>query len=61
MALLQYLKQRNKTTTSSEFLPDIPMVDPLVIAMLSSCITAANSSVAKVLEKQQKQVETKEP
>jgi len=32
---------------------------PLAITMPSGSITAANSSVAKMLEKQQKQAETK--
>jgi len=43
--------------TCSECLPDVS--GPLAITMSSSSITAANSSVAKVLEKQQKQAETK--
>ena len=34
---------------------------PLAITMPSGSITAANSSVTKVLEKQQKQAETKKP
>ena len=58
MALLKYLKRCHKTTTSLECLLDA--CGPLAITMSSSCITAANSSVAKVLEKQQKQAETKE-
>jgi len=43
--------------TCSECLPDAS--GPLAITMPSGSITAANSSVVKVLEKQQKQAETK--
>jgi len=43
--------------TCSECLPDSS--GPLAITMLSGSINATNSSVAKVLEKQQKQAETK--
>jgi len=61
MALLKYptLKQRNITNTCSECLLDAS--GPLVITMPSGSITVTNSSVAKVLEKQQKQSETKRP
>ena len=50
MALLKYLtlKQREATKNFSEYLPDPS--GPLALAMPSSSITAANSSVAKVLE-----------
>jgi len=41
----------------SECLPDAS--GPLAITMPSGSITATNSSVAKLLEKQQKQAETK--
>ena len=59
MALLKYLKlkQRNTMKTCSECLPDTS--DPLVITMPSGSISATNWSVAKVLEKQQWQAETK--
>jgi len=43
--------------TCSECFPDAS--GPLVIKMPSGSITAANSNVVKVLEKQQKQAETK--
>jgi len=61
MALCKYLtlKQHNTTNTCSECLPDSS--GPLAITMLSGSITATNLSVAKVLEKQQKQAETKRP
>ena len=45
--------------TYSECLPDAS--GPLTITMPSGSITAANSSVTKVLQKQQKQAETKRP
>ena len=50
MALLKYLtlKRRDTSKTSSECLPDPS--GPLVITMPSGSITAANPSVAKVLE-----------
>jgi len=59
MALLKYLmlKRHDTTNTCSECLPDAS--GPLAITLPSGSITAANSSVAKVLEKQQKQAETK--
>jgi len=47
------LKRRDTMNTCSECLPDAS--GPLVIIMPSGSITATNSSVAKVLEKQQKQ------
>ena len=52
MALFKYLKlkQRDTTKTYSECLPDAS--GPLAITMPSGSITAANSSVTKVLEKQ---------
>jgi len=55
MALLKYptLKRCDTTNTCLECLPDAS--GPLAITMSSGSITAANSSVAKVLEKQQKQ------
>jgi len=53
------LKRRDITNTCSECLPDASC--PLTITMPSGSITAANSSVAKVLEKQQKQAESKTP
>ena len=61
MALLKYLmlKQRDTMETYSECLPDAS--GSLVITMPSGSITATNPSVAKVLEKQQKQAETKRP
>jgi len=64
MAPLKYLtlKQHDTTKTCSECLPDAS--GPLVITIPSGSITAANSSVLKMLEKQcreQKQVETKKP
>ena len=61
MALLKYLKLKwlDTTKTYSECLPDAS--SPLAITMPSGSITAANSSVTKVLEKQQKQAETKRP
>jgi len=51
MALLKYLtlKRSDATNTCSECLPDAS--GPLAITMPSDSITAANSSVAKVLEK----------
>ena len=54
MALLKYLtlKRREATKSFSECLPNPS--GPLALAMPSSSITAANSSVAKVLEKHQK-------
>jgi len=59
MALLKYLtlKQSDTMNTCSECL--LNASGPLVITMSSGSITAANSSVVKVLEKQQKQAETK--
>ena len=50
MALLKYLtlKRHDTSNTSSESLPDPS--GPLTITMPSGSITAANSSVAKVLE-----------
>jgi len=51
------LKQHDTTNTCSKCLPDAS--GPLAITMPSGSITADNSSVAKVLEKQQKQAETK--
>ena len=61
MALLKYLKlkRRDTTKTYSECLPDAS--GPLAITIPNGSITAANSSVTKVLEKQQKQAETKRP
>jgi len=61
MALLKYLmlKRRNTMNTCSECLLDSSGL--LVITMFSGSITATNSSVAKVLENQQKQAETKRP
>jgi len=52
MAPLKYLmlKQHNTTKTCSECLPDAS--GPLAITIPSGSITAANSSVLKVLEKQ---------
>jgi len=47
------LKQRDTMNTCSECLPDAS--GPPTITMPSGSITAANSSVAKVLEKQKKQ------
>jgi len=59
MTLLKYLtlKRHDITNTCSECLPDAS--GPLAITMPSGSITTTNSSVVKVLEKQQKQVETK--
>ena len=61
MALFKYLKlkQRDTMKTYSECFPDAS--GPLVITMPIGSITAANSSVTKVLEKQEKQAETKRP
>ena len=61
MALLKYLtvKRNPATKTCSEYLPDPS--GPLAITMPSGSITVANSNVVKMLEKQQKQVETKKP
>jgi len=55
MAFLKYLtlKQCDTINTCLECLPDAS--GPLAITMPSGSITATNSSVAKVLEKQQKQ------
>jgi len=51
------LKRRDTTNTCSECLPDAS--GPLAITMPSGSITTANSSLVKMLEKQQKQAETK--
>jgi len=61
MALLKYLmlERRDTLHTCSECLPDSSGL--LAITIPSGSITAANSSVVKVLEKQQKQAETKRP
>jgi len=61
MALLKYfmLKRCDTMNTCSECLPDSSGL--LAITMPSGSITAANSNVVKVLEKQQKQVEAKMP
>jgi len=61
MAPLKYLtlKWHDTTNTFSEFLPDSSGL--LAITMPSGSITVANSSVVKVLEKQQKQAEPKRP
>jgi len=59
MALLKYLTLKRRDTIKTECLPDAS--GPLVIEIPSGSITAANSSVVKVLEKQQKQAETKRP
>ena len=58
MALLKYLTVKQNPTTKT-YLPDAS--DPLAITMPSGSITATNSNVVKMLEKQQKQVETKKP
>ena len=59
MALLRYLKLKREVKQrddiSKDCLPDAN--GPLAVKMPSSSITVANSSVAKVLEKQQKQAE----
>jgi len=60
MALLKcfMLKQCNTMNTCSECLPDSS--GPLAITIPSGSIIATNSSIVKMLEKQQKQAETKD-
>ena len=59
MELFKYfkLKRQDTTKTYSECLPDASSPLQLAITMPSGSITVANSSVMKVLEKQQKQAE----